>query len=150
MKHILLSVQLFAVLFAGVLAGALMLGGITHDYFTTVSIQDLSVHFRGIAEHFIVFFRTVTIASVAISLLSLILGWKTNVRSWLMGALICEVAIGIFYFIYFGPTNSALGSGMLDASTVSKLHAQWAMVHVFRMMVGMGGFLAHAIAWRKL
>ena len=99
------------------------------EYFKTVNPGD--------------FFKIFSPATQVLTLLSLILFWKTakSVRIFLGIALICYISGDIFAFTYFHPRNDLmyLSEPILDKETLTKIASEWSSmnwVRSFLLFVG--------------
>jgi len=95
------------------------------EYFKTVNPGD--------------FFKIFSPATQVLTLLSLILFWKTakSVRVFLGIALLCYISGDIFAFTYFHPRNDLmyLSEPILDKETLIKIASEWSSMNWVRSFI---------------
>jgi len=84
------------------------------------------------------FFKIFSPATQFLTLLSLILYWKTTkyIRLFLVLALVCYVSGDIFAFTYFHPrTDIMMSQPIPDTGTLKKLSSEWSRMNWVRSFV---------------
>jgi len=110
------------------------------EYFKTVNPGD--------------FFKIFSPATQILTLLSLILFWKTakSVRIFLGIALLCYISGDIFAFTYFHPRNDLmyLSDPILDTETLKTISSEWSAMNWVRSFVLFMGVVFSFLAIDKI
>lgn len=110
------------------------------EYFKTVNPGD--------------FFKIFSPATQILTLLSLILFWKTvkSARIFLGIALLCYISGDIFAFTYFHPRNDImyLSQPIPDAETLQKISSEWSSMNWVRNFVLFVGVVCSFLAIDKI
>ena len=99
------------------------------------------------------FFKIFSPASQLLTLLSLILFWKSSrqVRLFLTIALLCSITSDILAFTYFHPRTDAMNANPIpNVETLKRLTSEWSVMNWVRSFILLVGLVFYFLATDKI
>jgi hypothetical protein len=135
--------QMLTCLLLGLLTGAMLVIGVSLvSFWKSLSPGDFQVWF---ATHSHLIGRLMIplgIGGLAISVASVIAGWRSSARGWLLVAAVSAMGVMVTYPLFFATANETFVRGGLADAAARSLLDRWAAWHWLRTGLGVVGFVA--------
>lgn len=149
MNNVRSLLPLVAVCGLGAFLGVLVMVWLTLvPYWQSLSVEAFTAEFARLDGPIIRTIGAVLLPTLLSLVGSLWLGWSTPGRWLWLAATVCLAALLVMTRVYFLPQNSVFAAGTLPPGEVGPALAQWANLHIVRVVLALGATVCAAQAFR--